>query len=117
MANPNRGSVALQVGDRAYTLSYSINALCELEDLLDQPVAAIVKAIQKPDELRMHSVRALLWAGLQDHHEGLTVKEAGMIISEAGVQAAVAKAGEAFRLAFPVQTEGGAKANPRKAKG
>ncbi|MDW9877325.1 hypothetical protein GOC31_20850 [Sinorhizobium meliloti] len=117
MANPNRGSVALQVGDRVYTLSYSINALCELEDLLEKPVAEIVKAIQTPAELRMSSVRAIIWAGLQDHHEGLTVKEAGQIASEAGMQAALAKAGEAFRLAFPAPAEGGAKANPRKAKG
>ncbi|WP_037437161.1 GTA-gp10 family protein [Sinorhizobium fredii] len=117
MANPNRGSVALQVGDRAYTLSFSINALCELEDLLDKPVAAIVEAIQKPTELRMSSVRAIIWAGLQDHHEGLSVKEAGQIASEAGTQAALAKVGEAFRLAFPQPTQGGAKANPRKAKG
>lgn len=117
MANPNRGSVALQVGDRAYTLSYSINALCELEELLDKPVASIIEAIQKPAELRMSSVRAIIWAGLQDHHQGLTVQEAGQIASEAGMQAAMSKVGEAFRLAFPAPAEGVPKANPQKAKG
>ncbi|CAI2936037.1 GTA-gp10 family protein [Aminobacter niigataensis] len=114
MANPHRGSVALQAGDRAYTLSYSVNAICELEAELDKPVTEIVASIQDPRQLRLSSVRVLVWAGLRDHHPDLTVQEAGTIITDAGIQTAVNKVGDAFKLAFPGAK---AKANPRKAAG
>ncbi|WP_234897216.1 gene transfer agent family protein [Sinorhizobium medicae] len=64
MANPHRGSVAFNVGDRAYTLSFSINAICELEELLGQPVPQIAATLNKPEEIRMTTVRALIWAAL-----------------------------------------------------
>jgi hypothetical protein len=113
MANPYRGSVALQVGDRAYTLSFSINALCELEDLLGQPVAKIAAQMNKPEEVRMKTVRAIVWAALRDHHEEVDLKQAGLIASESGVPAVMDAIGRAFTLAFPDQK--GGKANPRKA--
>lgn len=112
MANPHRGSVALQVGDRAYTLSFSVNALCELEDHLDQPVARIAGALNKPDEIRIGTVRALVWAALRDHHEEMTIKDAGALATEAGVPAVMDAIGKAFKLAFP---EAQGKANPQKA--
>ncbi len=118
MANPLRGSVPLQVGDRSYTLSFSINALCELETELDQSVASIIKTIQTPEALRLSTVRSLVWAGLQDHHAGLSLVEVGQIITEAGLQPTIAKVGEAFRLAFPQAEAGkGKPANPQRAKG
>lgn len=117
MANPLRGAVPLQVGGLSYTLSFSINALCELETELDQPVAVIVKTIQNPEALRLNTVRSLVWAGLQDHHAGLSLAEVGLLISEAGLQPTITKVGEAFRLAFPqAKPEKGKPGNPRKAK-
>lgn len=113
MANPHRGSVALQAGDRAYTLSFSINALCELEDALDKPVSEIVATIQDPAKVRLSGVRMLLWAGLRDHHPEVTVAEAGEIATDAGFTVAVEKIGEAFKLAFPAAKEGKVKPNPR----
>lgn len=112
MANPHRGSVALQAGDRAYTLSFSVNAICELETELDKPVSEIIAGIQDPKQLRLSSVRALVWAALRDHHEEVTIKDAGLIATDAGIQAAVEKVGEAFKLAFP---EAKGRANPPKA--
>lgn len=115
MANPNRGQVAL--GD--YILSFSINALCELEDLLDQSPMEIVASLQAPDKMRMKIVRAMFWAALRDHHNEIDLQRAGLIISELGMEAAMAKVGEAFRLAFPAAkagAEGKRPANPRQAK-
>lgn len=112
MANPHRGSVALQAGERSYTLSFSVNAICELEAELDKPVAEIIASIQDPKKLRLSSVRALVWAALRDHHDDVTIKLAGEIASDAGFEATVEKVGEAFRLAFP-EVKG--KSNPPKA--
>ncbi len=112
MANPNRGAVKLLAAGTTYNLSFSVNAICELEEELDKPIAEIIASIQKPDQLRMVSVRALVWAALRDHHEDLAIKEAGLIVTDAGFQVAIEKVGEAIRLAFP---EAKGKANPRKA--
>ncbi len=115
MANPHRGSVALQSGDRAYTLSFSVNALCELEAELDKPVSEIIAEIQNPKQVRMNSIRALVWAALRDHHEDVSIKDAGLIATDAGMQVCVEKIGEAFRLAFPGAPKAGGKENPQKA--
>lgn len=115
MANPHRGSVALQAGDRAYTLSFSVNALCELEDALEQPVAQIANALNDPDTVRLTTVRALVWAALRDHHEDVTLKGAGEIITDAGMPACMEAIGKAFKLAFPEQ-EAKEDARPQKAK-
>lgn len=113
MANPARGSVAFQVGERAYTMSFSVNALCELEELLGMPVAQIAAGMEKAENVRMSTVRALVWAGLRDHHGDLQLKDAGEIATEAGIPACMEAVGKAFALAFP---EAKADANPRKAK-
>lgn len=113
MANPHRGSVAIQVGDRAYTLAFTVNALCELEDVLGKPVAKIADGLSDPNNVRMSTVRALLWAGLQDHHPGTDLKAAGLIASEAGIPVVMEAIGKAFSLAFPEAET--ATANPKKA--
>ncbi len=115
MANPHRGQVSL--GD--YTLSFSVNALCELEELLDQPMMEIVAAMQAPDKMRMKTVRAMFWAALRDHHDDIDIHGAGAIVTDVGMTVAMSKVGEAFRLAFPTAkagAEGKPKANPRPAK-
>ena len=113
MANPHRGSVALQVGDRAYTLSFSVNAICELEDALGQPVAKIAAGLNDPENVRMSTVRAIIWAALRDHHSEVDFKGAGEIATEAGIPACMEAIGKAFNLAFPEAKED---ARPRKAK-
>jgi hypothetical protein len=113
MANPARGSVAFQVGEKAYTISFSINALCELEALMDQPVARIAKGLEDPESVRMATVRALVWASLRDSHKDVDLKGAGDILEQAGMQHCMEAIGRAFALAFPEATED---ANPPKAK-
>lgn len=115
MANSHRGSVALQAGDRAYTMSFSVNALCELEDHLGQPVAKIAAGMNNPEDVRLTTVRALVWAGLRDHHPETDMKAAGEIASEAGIPACMDAVGKAFALAFPDQ-EAKDETRPPKAK-
>ena len=113
MANPHRGSVALQVGDRAYTLSFSVNAICELEDALGQPVAKIAAGLNDPENVRMSTVRAIIWAALRDHHSEVDLKGAGEIATEAGIPACMEAIEKAFNLAFPEAKED---TRPQKAK-
>ncbi len=113
MANPNRGGVSVRVGDDEWTFAFSINALCELEDHLGRPVPKIVDALGDPANLRITDVRALVWAGLLDHHEGTTLKEAGEVATKIGTVTCLEKVGKALEIAFPTK----AAKNPRKAKG
>lgn len=111
--NQHRGSVALQAGNVAYTLSFSVNALCELEEALDKPVAKIADTLGKPEAIRLSTVRVLVWAALRDHHESVDIKAAGNIVTDAGMAETMAAIGKAFTLAFPPVS---GKENPRKAK-
>lgn len=112
MANPNRGEVALKVGDLEYKLSFSINAICELEDALDMPVAKVAEALNDSANIRMSMIRTVVWAALRDRHEAVTIKEAGQIATDAGIPFVMEAIGKAFALAFP---EAHGKGNPPKA--
>ena len=112
MANSNRGEVSVRVGDDEWTFAFSVNALCELEECLDKPVAQIVKSLGDPEKLRISDVRALVWAALLDHHEGITLKGAGDVASKVGTMDCLEKVGKALELAFPTK----AAKSPRKAK-
>jgi len=112
MANQNRGEVTLPVGDKEYKLAFSVNALCELEDALDMPVAKIGELLNDSANLRMGTVRKVIWAALRDHHEEIDLKEAGKLATD--IPLVMSKIGEAFRLAFP--SGGGNDSRPPKAK-
>lgn len=112
MANPHRGEVALKVGDLDYKLSFSINAMCELEDLMDRPIAEIASSLNDPASLRMSTVRAIAWAALRDHHPDVDIKSAGIMVTSIGINVAMEAIGRAFAMAFP---EAQGKANPQKA--
>lgn len=119
MANPYRGQTKFKAGEKDYTLSFSINSLCELEDLLGESVNTVAAQISNPAAVRMKTVRALIWAALQDNHPDVTLEQAGDITSEAGLPATMAAVGAAFAGAFP-ETAGEAKGGadrPQKAGG
>jgi len=111
MANPHRGAVAVRVGDDEWTFSFSVNALCELEDCLGKPVPQIVDALGDPSSIRITDVRALVWAAMLDHHADISLKDAGAVASDIGVLLCLEKVGKALEIAFPTARE-----NPRKAK-
>lgn len=113
MANKLRGQVALG----AHTLSYSVNALCELEDALGKPVVQIAAGLSDASNMRLATVRTLMWAALRDHHSEVDLLGAGGIITEAGIGKAMAAISEALNVAFPDKGEAGEERmeeNPQK---
>lgn len=96
MANPARGEVALAVADTEYTLKFSTNAICELEDRLDKGLNVIVANME-----RLTTVRALLWAGLRAKHPEVTITQAGEMIDRIGMAQATEVIGKALTAAFP----------------
>lgn len=95
MPNPHRGEVSLKAGEKTYTLAFTINSVCELENHLDKSLSDIVAGMG-----RVSVVRAVLWAGLR-HHHGVSIEEAGDIMHEAGAAATSEAINEAMMLAFP----------------
>jgi hypothetical protein len=114
MGNPQRGHVTLTAGEASYTLAFSVNALCSLEEATGQSVNEIGASMADQSRIKMTTIRLLLWGALLDHHEGVTIKQAGDIASEAGMQATGEAIGKAFALAFPEAKED-AGSRPRKA--
>ena len=67
MANPYRGEVAFKSWDESYKLSFSANALVELEEALGKSVKDISAEFTDPEKFRMRNLRVVFWAGLLDH--------------------------------------------------
>ena len=106
MSNPHRGEVALVVGDQTYKLAYTINSVCELEEQLGQSLEQIVSGMG-----RLKVMRAVLWAGLLEHHKFDDPKAVGPIMDAAGVPAVVDAVNKAIAAAFPPPEAGAARKN------
>jgi len=105
MSNPHRGEVELKAGDKSYTLAFTINSVCELEAKLDKSLGDIVA-----DMGRMVTIRAVLWAGLRQHHK-VEIEEAGEIMQLAGAAATAQAINQAMTSAFPPAEAGAARKN------
>jgi hypothetical protein len=68
----------LKAGANQYKIEYDMNAICEFEDITGMQVAYITHRSLSG----LNSLRALFWAGLQKNHPGLTLKDAGNIMTE-----------------------------------
>lgn len=99
MANPHKGEVDFQAGDKTYTLRYSNNALCQLEEAMGKTIIEISNELaswaKEPDKVSLSTVRKVFWAGLGGGKK-MTLEAAGDIIDEAGglsvVMEAISKA-------------------------
>lgn len=102
MANPHRGETEITVDGKAYRLRFSIDALCLLEDKTGKSIMQLVNDLQTPENVSITILRAILWAGLREHHADVDLKAAGeMIPAAGGVLPILAGIGKALELAFP----------------
>jgi tail tube GTA-gp10-like protein len=101
MANPHKGEVEFTVGKKVYTLKFSINAMCELENALGGSVVDIANTLSDPSKMGVKTMRTVFWAGLRDHHEALDEIEAGRVMDELGLVEASQLVATAFAKAFP----------------
>lgn len=104
--NPHKGEVTLEAGGQTYTLRLAANALVIAEELLDKGVAEIADMLSDADGFRLGTARALLFAGLREHHPKMTIEDAGEIIGETGIPAVVTKLAESMQAAFARPEEG-----------
>lgn len=118
MGNKNRGEVSFDAGGKTYTLRYSIDAICEMEAELDKGFVAIAGDLSNPDKISVTLVRAVLWAGLREHHNEVTIKEAGeLMVLAGGLTAVMFVISEALTHAFPDNAKKTNSSGPQKEAG
>lgn len=115
MANRERGEVTFTARKQGWILKLGTNAMCEIEDATGKSIIEIGQLLSKPETASTKLLRVVLWGGLQDHHEGIDMKQVGALIDDIGM----AKAGELIGEAFTAATSGnaakGGEAHPKKA--
>lgn len=100
MANAKRGMCDLSVGGRTLRLLFDFNAICELEDALHEPFSDCAVRWQQ-NKFTMKEVRAMVWAGLREHHPEYSIKDCGALIQEIGIEKLSGQLVEAFTQSFP----------------
>lgn len=73
----------IKIGDKAYTIHYGQNALCALEDALDEGIDSIVKRFVA-GKVALRDFRAIIWAGLLKEHRAMTLETVGDLCDAAG---------------------------------
>lgn len=108
MGNNTNGIKRFTVNDKVYKLQYSLNGLCDLQEALDDlykdKKLDVIEFFTEMEsgKFKFPELRVLFWAGLQEHHEGISIREAGKLAAELGdFTKALELAGEAVRVAFP----------------
>lgn len=103
MANQQRGEFVINV-DRPRVIQYTFNAIAALEDQLGKKMHELADVFANPGAKDMISI---LWAGLLEHDENISIKEAGHILTKAMQQGKLDQVFEtmmkAFEKAFPNQ--------------
>lgn len=113
MGNKNRGEVSFEASGKTWTMKVGTSAMCEIEAATGKSIAEVGQALGNQQTATITLLRAVFWGALQDQHEGTTLKEAGSLMDEVGVQRVGELIGEAFQLAFPQKAAGAS--DPRKA--
>ena len=140
MGNPQKGEITFEAGGKDYTLVFSNNAFCVLEDYLGRGVLDIydeigswsppldAKGKPKPEtekeatarakRIKLSFCRALFWAGLKDRHPEMTIEAAGNLMDEVGGLVGVMKIiANGVAAASPAAKEGGSARPPKKPGG
>ncbi|MFN3584835.1 hypothetical protein [Phenylobacterium sp.] len=114
VTQPARGEVTFEADGRTWRLLFATNALCRLEAQVDD-ADEIKRLVGDLDETpQFNTVRAAVWAALQDNHPGLSFDDAGRLVDHVGLRAMGSKIGQAIALAWPEAKVGAP--DPRKAR-
>lgn len=113
MANPHKGEVALKSNGKVYTLLFDINTICEIEQALDASISELGDVLS--EGAKLSTIRVMIWAGLQHHHPGLSLQDAGHVIAGSDMKEMSQALGQGLASAFPKPEGGASKPDPRAA--
>jgi hypothetical protein len=112
MANTERGEVDFEASGKTWTIRYTANALCEMEDALGQKTGAIIGQMQGADGVSLKTLRAIFWAGLRGGGQKVSIEAAGDVMDAVGIPAVTELIGRGFERAFPGAESGEAEDRP-----
>ena len=75
----------IKIGNKSFNVHYGQNALCALEDALDESIDSIVKRFISA-KVALKDFRAIVWAGLLKEHRNMTLDALGDICDAANVR-------------------------------
>ncbi len=102
MANPHKGEVSLVAEGKTYTLKYSVDAICRLEETTGKNLTALMVEMADASRMSLSMTRHMVHAALFEHHPEVSLKEAGEIMAgSGGMLNAITKVVGAIKLAFP----------------
>ncbi|QUS40574.1 hypothetical protein RPMA_18320 [Tardiphaga alba] len=102
MGNPHKGEVSLTAGGETYTLKYSVDAICRLEESTGKNLTTLMTEMADASKMSLTMTRHMVHAALFEHHPEVTLKEAGEIMeANGGMLQSLAKVVEAIQIAFP----------------
>ncbi|MGI3164978.1 hypothetical protein [Pseudooceanicola sp. 200-1SW] len=95
--------LAPKSGGEGWKLAFTTNAMCAYEEETGKDFTSVAEVLAKAENgrLSMRVLRTILWAGLQEHHEGMTMRQAGNVLDACGMNDTGRAIGDALRLAFP----------------
>lgn len=88
-------SVVIEL-DKARNLRYGLNALCEMEDLLEKPISQI--QTDENNAMGMREIRIMLYCGLKWEDKDLTLEKSGEIADTQNLNYIIEKVTEALTL-------------------
>lgn len=109
MTNKIRGKVDFEVGGKVWSLHYTTNGMCELESAAGCGAMQFLQRLEttSAQSLSFGDVRLLFWAGLQEHHPEVTVRDAGALITDlGGIGQAMDLTGQAVADSLPEPDSG-----------
>jgi hypothetical protein len=92
-----RGKVTFTAGDKDYSLRFTTNRLCQLEEDTGKGVMAFAAELSQAGGVSIKLLRLLMRAGLEGAPSAADV---GDIIDAVGIQASIVLIGRAFNAAF-----------------
>jgi len=95
-----QGDVTLKAGGDTYTIRMSMNAICDIEEESGRSFSEVTDEMSAKTKVSVRLTRLLLWGGLQEHHEGMTIKGAGVVLEAAGLPDTISAVGKAIGAAF-----------------
>lgn len=106
LSAPATGVVPFDAADQTWKLRFSVNAMVLLERAVegwtDDAQAELNKLLDPSrGDPQMRTVRAAVWAALQEHHPDLTQDDVGHLIDYVGLVRAGSLLQQAITLAFP----------------
>lgn len=87
MNTQSRGRVSATFGERTVDLALTFNALCDLEEIMQEPASQFLARMMDTKRAGLRDLRALLWACMRDACPGATLKDAGALAGEIGHEA------------------------------